>query len=72
MSESGKKKEKKVKTEQQPFRVCLPGFIIEDELGLGDLVKTMTSGIGIKPCGGCQQRAAAMNRMITFSGKQHK
>jgi hypothetical protein len=48
-------------------RVRLPGFISDDEIGLGDVVKRATSYFGIKPCGGCQQRAAALNRWMVFT-----
>jgi len=50
------------------FRVRLPGFIKdEEEVGLGDVVKRVTYAFGIQPCGGCQRRAAALNRWIMFS-----
>jgi len=66
-----KKKEPKAghpdKTEGQPYRMRLPGFINED-IGLGDVVKRVTSAAGIKPCGGCQRRAAALNRWLVFHG----
>ncbi len=52
---------------QHPHRVRLPGFLIEDEIGLGDLIKKTTYAMGIKPCGGCEKRAAALNRWMTFS-----
>jgi hypothetical protein len=55
------------KTEGPLYRVRLPGFINED-IGLGDVVKRVTSAAGIKPCGGCQRRAAALNRWLVFSG----
>jgi hypothetical protein len=49
--------------------VRLPGFIVEDgQVGLGDIVKRATSLAGIRPCGGCQRRAEAMNRWLSFSG----
>ncbi len=51
----------------QPHRVRLPGFIIEEEIGLGDVVKRITYAMGIKPCGGCEKRAAALNRWMHFS-----
>jgi hypothetical protein len=54
-------------SEPQPRKVRLPGFLIDEEIGLGDLVKKTTYAIGIRPCGGCEQRAAALNRWITFS-----
>lgn len=52
---------------QQPHRVRLPGFLIEEEIGLGDVVKRVTYAIGIKPCGGCERRAAALNGWMHFS-----
>ena len=54
-------------TGQKPHRVRLPGFLIEDEIGLGDLIRKTTYAMGIKPCGGCEKRAAAPNRWLTFS-----
>jgi len=51
----------------QPHRVRLPGFLIEEEIGLGEVVKRATYTLGIKPCGGCEQRAAALNRWMHFS-----
>jgi len=52
-----------------PHRVRLPGFITDEEIGLGDVIKRATSYIGIKPCGGCQRRAAALNRWVIFTGR---
>jgi hypothetical protein len=51
----------------QPFRVRLPGFLIHEEVGLGDAVKRITYAAGIKPCEGCQRRAAVLNRWLTFN-----
>jgi hypothetical protein len=34
--------------------------------GLGDLVASFTKAIGIKPCGGCKKRQAALNRLVPF------
>lgn len=48
------------------LHVRLPGFIQEDEVGLGDLVKRAAYAVGVKPCGGCEQRAAALNRWVVF------
>ena len=47
-----------------------PGFILEQEIGLGDVVKRATSSIGIRPCGGCEGRAAVLNRWFVFSGRR--
>ena len=56
--------------ERHPHRVRLPGFITEKEIGLGDVIKSATNAIGLKPCGGCAHRASALNRWIVFSGKR--
>jgi len=54
-------------TKAEPHRVRLPGFIKDDEIGLGDIVKRATYAMGMKPCGGCERRAAAMNRWVVFT-----
>lgn len=51
----------------QPYRMRLPGFLIKEEIGLGDVVKRTTYAIGIKPCGGCEQRATTLNSWVIFS-----
>ena len=48
------------------YRVRLPGFLVEEEVGLGDVIKKATSSAGIKPCGPCHKRAAALNRWMSF------
>ena len=58
------------KNERQPYRVRLPGFISEEDVGLGDVIKRATYAVGIKPCGGCKRRAAALNRWMVFSGRR--
>jgi len=55
------------KQESTHYRVHLPGFI-KGEIGLGDVIKRTTYAVGIKPCTGCVQRAAMLNRWISFSG----
>jgi hypothetical protein len=54
-------------SERPRHRVRLPGFVADEEIGLGDVIKRATSYIGIKPCGGCERRAAALNRRVIFS-----
>jgi hypothetical protein len=48
-------------------RVRLPGFLIEEEIGLGDIIKRVTYAAGITPCAGCERRTGALNRWVTFS-----
>jgi hypothetical protein len=50
----------------------LPGFLNENDVGLGDLIKRAASYAGIKPCGGCEARAAALNRRFVFSSRHLK
>ena len=52
--------------EQPTHRVRLPGFLIHEEVGLGDLIKKTTYAVGIKPCSGCEKRAAALNQWMSF------
>jgi hypothetical protein len=53
--------------ERQPHRIRLPGFLKDEEVGLGDAIKRATYSVGIRPCGGCGRRAAALNRWMTFT-----
>jgi hypothetical protein len=54
--------------ERRPHRVRLPGFVTEKEVGLGDVIKRATNAIGIRPCAGCERRAAVLNRWFVFTG----
>jgi hypothetical protein len=54
-------------SERAAHRVRLPGFLIEEGIGLGDLIKKTTYAMGIRPCGGCERRAAALNRWMRFT-----
>lgn len=58
------------KDERRPHRVRLPGFVSDEDIGLGDVLKRATYAVGIKPCGGCERRAAALNRWMVFSGRR--
>jgi hypothetical protein len=55
-----------------PHRVRLPGFILDEDVGLGSVVKRVTSTFRIRPCGGCEQRAATLNRWLVFTGSRRK
>jgi hypothetical protein len=52
-----------------PRRVRLPAFLIDEDIGLGDVIGRLTYAMGIAPCGGCRKRAAALNEWIQFSRK---
>jgi hypothetical protein len=55
-----------------PYRVRLPGFTADKEAGLGDAIKRATSAVGIRPCGGCERRAIALNRRFVFTGRRSR
>jgi len=52
--------------ERRPYRVRLPGFVSDEDIGLGDVITKSTSALGIRPCGGCAERSAALNRWVVF------
>lgn len=60
-------RERKEETEREPHRIRLPGFLVDDEIALGDAIKKMTYAMGFKACSGCEKRATALNRWIHFS-----
>ena len=67
-SKAAKSNEAKVDAAGAPaHRVRLPGFLLEEEIGLGDVVKRVTYALGIEPCGGCEKRAAVLNRWMHFT-----
>jgi hypothetical protein len=55
--------------EREPIRVRMPGFVADEGIGLGDAIKRVTRTVGIRPCGGCERRAAMLNRWVTFTGR---
>jgi hypothetical protein len=56
----------------EPHGLRLPGFVNDEDVGLGEAIKQVTSAIGIRPCGSCERRAAALNRLLVFSGRRPK
>ncbi|KFG05360.1 MULTISPECIES: hypothetical protein [Streptomyces] len=58
---------------RSPHRVRIPGFAPADgDIGLGDAVARATAAVGIRPCGGCARRAAALNRWMTVEGRRER
>jgi len=45
-------------------RVRLPRFIVTEPVGLGAVVKRITSAAGLRPCEPCEKRAARLNRWL--------
>ena len=36
--------------------------------GLGDTIAKVTTAFGIKPCGGCKERQAKLNKLMPYKG----
>ncbi len=49
------------------FQMRLPGFVKEEQIGLGDVIRRATYAAGFKPCAGCEARARELNRWMMFS-----
>lgn len=69
MREEKTKSDNAEQNERQPYRVRLPGFITDADVGLGDAIKRVTSTFGIQPCSGCERRAVALNRWFVFTDR---
>jgi hypothetical protein len=54
---------------RSPREIRLPGFVSDEPVGLGDAVKRVTSAVGIRPCGGCAERARQLNSRYVFTGR---
>jgi len=52
-----------------PYHVKLPGFVTDEAVGLGDMIKRVTYTMGIRACGGCDGRAATLNQWVVFTGR---
>jgi len=72
MSEEKTDDGQNTKSERQPYKVRLPGFVTDEELGFGDVITRATATIAIRLCGGCQRRATALNRWLVFTGRHAK
>lgn len=53
-----------------PFQVRLPGFVLDEPVGLGDAVKRATSLVGIRPCAPCAARAERLNSRVVLTGRR--
>lgn len=58
--------ERPTSKEHKPYRIRLPGFVREEEIGAGTALRYVTARFGIRPCGGCERRAAALDRQLVF------
>jgi hypothetical protein len=51
-----------------PRRIRVPGFLVDEEIGLGTAIKRVTTSVGVRPCGGCRRRAATLDRRVVLQG----
>jgi hypothetical protein len=72
MSSQKTTKAREEQRQPEPHRVRLPGFILDEEIGLGDVIKRTTYAMGIKPCSGCEQRAAVLNSWMVFTPRTNR
>jgi hypothetical protein len=59
-------------TEREPYRLRLPGFVSDEEVGAGELVKRVTNYLHIRPCAGCEGRARWLNRRLVITGRRSR
>jgi hypothetical protein len=52
------------------YRLKLPQFIIQESVGLGEVIKRGTTALGIRSCQGCEQRAAQLDRRFRFEPRR--
>lgn len=51
-------------------RVRLPRFIVHEPVGAGQVVKRVTSAVGVKPCAPCERRAARLDRWLRIEPRR--
>lgn len=56
--------------QRDPKHIRLPGFIRDSDIGLGDVIKNVSGALGIRPCGGCERRRVALNKMAILSRRR--
>lgn len=48
------------------FRVEVPTPMLKQPTKLGDIIASLTSKVGVKPCGGCKDRQEWLNQRYGF------
>jgi hypothetical protein len=54
------------RSEGPRHRFRLPGFVKDEDIGLGDVIQRATQSFGIRACAGCGRRSATLNRWVVF------
>jgi hypothetical protein len=56
---------------QSPTVLHVPAPLLRDgDIGLGDVLKKITTTFGVRPCAPCEARAANLNGRIVFSARR--
>ena len=42
---------------------------LEEDTGAGSLISNVLSSVGARPCGGCKERAEALDSWLRFKGR---
>lgn len=50
--------------------VRLPGFLVKEERGLGEVLAKASTVARIRPCGGCRQRADTLDRWMRLTPRR--
>jgi len=48
---------------------CGVRYEVGESRGLGDTVAKLARAVGVRPCGGCRQRQAKLNKMLPYRKK---
>jgi hypothetical protein len=51
------------------LKISVP--MLEREIGAGDVVKRMTTRVGLRPCAPCENRAQRLNNYLVFRPHGH-
>ncbi|HEX9297817.1 MAG TPA: hypothetical protein VF881_18380 [Polyangiaceae bacterium] len=54
----------------RPIRIPAPG--LRRSIGLGQAIKHLTTALGVRPCGGCGQRAISLDRRVVLTPMRRK
>lgn len=49
----------------RPIRIPIP--LVRRQVGLGQAIKRLTAAVGVRPCGGCGQRARMLDRRVVLA-----
>jgi hypothetical protein len=54
-------------TDRTAYTIRVPTFVFGHEMGLGDILKRISTSLGVGPCARCDERAACLNSWLRFA-----